>query len=419
MLLIAGCATPMPRKDDPYENFNRKMYAFNEFADRVAIRPVAVGYRKITNDTTRRLISNFFANIESPITIANDLLQADPKEAFTATSRLVINTTIGVLGLFDPASEMSIDAQHDRFRRDPGAMGRAGRSVSGAAASRFDHCSRCLRAFPVDRYLFDPLSWYAAVTPSTLDAQYLPTVVYLVTLRSSAIDAEGLLEGAYDPYVFYRDAYRQRRLYKIYRGNPPMEAIQSLQGVDDVDVDVDKLLEEQEKYEQAEAGRQTDNAAATPHEAALSAQSRRFAQRQVQAILRPRTGAPDCASPAVRADSASATPRRRAPAVQAINTARSRCRRFPARRYPDRRCRPRRVSLRCLRQRVRGIRKRDRARTRASVPERVGLELKYGAALTACRSAPGFPAPWRPAISRRVVSASRLDFAISAATWLR
>ena len=76
---------------------------------------------------------------------------------------------------------------------------------------------------------------------------YWPTFIYLVSLRSSAIDAEGLLEGVYDPYVFYRDAYRQRRLYKIYRGNPPMEAIQSLQGVDDVDVDA--LLKEQEKYE--------------------------------------------------------------------------------------------------------------------------------------------------------------------------
>src|SRR5262249_47568059 len=74
-LLLAGCATPMPRKDDPYENFNRKMYAFNDFADRNAIRPVAVGYRKITNETSRRLISNFFANAEAPITIANDVLQ--------------------------------------------------------------------------------------------------------------------------------------------------------------------------------------------------------------------------------------------------------------------------------------------------------------------------------------------------------
>src|SRR5690349_12426615 len=66
LLVLAGCATPMPRKDAPYENFNRKMYAFNEFADRIAIRPVAMGYRKVTNQTTRTLISNFFANVESP-----------------------------------------------------------------------------------------------------------------------------------------------------------------------------------------------------------------------------------------------------------------------------------------------------------------------------------------------------------------
>ncbi|HET7063364.1 MAG TPA: VacJ family lipoprotein [Rudaea sp.] len=246
-VLLAGCATPMPRKDDPYENFNRKMYAFNDFADRVAIRPVAVGYRKITNETTRRLISNFFANIESPITIANDLLQANPKEAFKATTRLVINTTVGILGLFDPASEMSIDAS----TTDLGVTLAKWGVPEGPYLVLPLFGSTTVRegiAFPIDRYLFDPLSWYSAGHSFQLDVHYLPTFVYLITLRSSAIDAEGLLEGVYDPYVFYRDAYRQRRLYKIYRGNPPMEAIQSLQGVEDVDVDA--LLKEQEKYEQ-------------------------------------------------------------------------------------------------------------------------------------------------------------------------
>lgn len=247
VLLIAGCATPMPRKDDPYENFNRKMYSFNDFADRVAIRPVAVGYRKVTNDTSRRLISNFFANLESPITIANDILQADPKEAFKATSRFAINTTVGVLGLFDPASEMSIDVSTTDF----------GVTLAKWGVSEGPYLvlpligsttGRDIASYPVDRYLFDPLSWYAHSHDFAYEAQYLPTAAYLVTLRSSAIDAEGLLEGVYDPYVFYRDAYRQRRLYKIYRGNPPMEAIQSLQGVDDVDVDA--LLKEQEKFEQ-------------------------------------------------------------------------------------------------------------------------------------------------------------------------
>jgi len=246
VVFSAGCATPMPRKDDPYESFNRKMYAFNDFADRVAIRPVAVGYRKITNDTSRRLISNFFANLESPITIANDLLQANPKEAFKATSRLVINSTIGLLGFFDPASEMSIDVSKTDFGVTLAKWGvpEGPYLVLPLIGST---TGRDIASFPVDRFLFDPLSWYARSHSFNYHAEYLPTTAYLVTLRSSAIDAEGLLEGVYDPYVFYRDAYRQRRLYKLYRGNPPMEAIQSLQGVDDVDVDA--LLKEQETYE--------------------------------------------------------------------------------------------------------------------------------------------------------------------------
>ena len=103
-------------------------------------------------------------------------------------------------------------------------------------------------AFPIDNFLLDPLHWYSTSHNMNFHAEYLPTLAYLVSLRSSAIDAEGLLEGVYDPYVFYRDAYRQRRLYRIYDGNPPMEAIQALQGADDVDID--QLLKEQEKVEQ-------------------------------------------------------------------------------------------------------------------------------------------------------------------------
>ena len=247
LILLAGCATPMPRKDDPHEAFNRKMFAFNQFADRVAIRPVAVGYRKVTNQTTRTLISNFFANVESPVTIGNDVLQANPKEALKATSRLVINTTIGLLGFFDPASELSIDASTTDFGVTLAKWG-VPEGPYLVLPLFGSSTGRDAAAFPVDRFLFNPLSWYARSHSFNLHAEYLPTVAYLVTVRSSAIDAEGLLEGAYDPYVFYRDAYRQRRLYKIYRGEPPMEVIQSMQGVDDVE-DSDRLLEEQQQYE--------------------------------------------------------------------------------------------------------------------------------------------------------------------------
>lgn len=248
LALLAGCAMPMPRKDDPYEKFNRKMYAFNDFADRAAIRPVAVAYRKVTNQTTRRLISNFFANVESPITIANDLLQVNLPQAFRATGRFAINTTVGVLGFFDPASEMGIQASATDFGVTLAKWG-VPEGPYLVLPLLGPSSGRDFPAFMLDRYAFDPLTWYSASHDFELHAEYLPTVAYLVTLRSSAIDAEGLLEGVYDPYVFYRDAYRQRRLYKIYRGNPPLNVIQALQGVEDVD-DADKLLEEQEKYEQ-------------------------------------------------------------------------------------------------------------------------------------------------------------------------
>ena len=246
-LLLTSCATPMPRTDDPLQNFNRKVYAFNDFADRVAIRPAAVGYRKITNETTRRLVSNFFANVESPITIANDLLQANVKEAGKATGRLVINSTIGVFGLFDPASEIGIQASATDFGVTLAKWG----VPEGPYIVLPLYGSTTMRdigRIPVDDFVFDPLHWYSNSHNLRYDAQYAPTLLYLITLRSSGIDAEGLLEGVYDPYIFYRDAYRQRRLYEIYRGNPPIGAIEILQGTNDID-DADKLLKEQQDYE--------------------------------------------------------------------------------------------------------------------------------------------------------------------------
>lgn len=245
--LIVGCATPMPRKDDPLEHFNRKVYAFNDFADRVAIRPAALAYRKMTNPTSRTLVSNFFANIESPITIANDLLQANLKQAIKATGRLAINSTVGVLGLFDPASEMGIEASATDFAVTLAKWGvpEGPYLVLPLIGST---SVRDVWRMPVDGYFFDPLSIYARNHDFNLNVQHLPGIAYLVTLRSRGIDAEGLLEGVYDPYIFYRDAYRQRRMYLIYRGEPPFSVIQSMQGAGDLD-DADKLLEEQQQYE--------------------------------------------------------------------------------------------------------------------------------------------------------------------------
>ena len=247
-LVLAGCASVAPpRTDDPLQKFNRKMYAFNRTADKVAIRPIAVAYRKITTPDARLHVSNFFSNVRLPVSIVNDLLQAHPVDALKSTGRLAINSTLGLLGFFDPASKMKLPLDETDF----------GVTLAhwGVPEGPFlviplvgPTTARDILRMPVDSYI-DPLSWYARDHDFKFYAQYVPSLAYLITLRSRGIDAEPFLDSAYDPYVFERDAYRQRRTYEIYHGRPPVSVIEKLQGVDDGSDDIDQLLQQQHAYE--------------------------------------------------------------------------------------------------------------------------------------------------------------------------
>src|SRR5690349_12347576 len=115
VLALGGCTIAKPRTDDPWEGFNRKMYAFNDAADKAVIRPVASGYRKVTSANVRRVVSNFYDNVKMPITIANNVLQGDPPRAAKSTGRFLVNTTLGFAGLFDPASEMNLPLDETDF----------------------------------------------------------------------------------------------------------------------------------------------------------------------------------------------------------------------------------------------------------------------------------------------------------------
>lgn len=241
-VLLAGCTIAKPRTDDPWERFNRKAYAFNDAADRAVIRPVAVGYRKITTPNMRRVLSNFFSNVRMPITMVNNLLQGRPKDFTRSTGRFLVNTTLGLVGFFDPASQMGLKLQEQDFGTTLAKWGVPDGPylvlpLLGSTTARD------VFRFPVDRF-FDPLAIYARDRDLRFQAQYMPSWLFLVTLRSRGIEAEGLLEGVYDPYVFYRDAYRQQRVYQIYDGNPPVEVIELLQGVGE-DFDPEELLDEQ------------------------------------------------------------------------------------------------------------------------------------------------------------------------------
>jgi phospholipid-binding lipoprotein MlaA len=246
--LLAGCAIAKPRHDDPLEKYNRKVYAFNDSVDKAVIRPVAVGYRKVTNPPVRRSVSDFFTNLRQPVTVANDLLQARPKQALKSTGRFLINLTLGIGGLFDPASSLGLPLEENDF----------GVTLARWGVPDGDYLMlpllgpttvRDVWQVPVDGYFFDPLTIYARTHSYHYGQQYLPQLIYLVNLRSRAFDAEGFLQSAYDPYVFVRDAYRQRRIYKIYDGNPPASVIEEMQGLNQDNFDPDQLLDEQHQWE--------------------------------------------------------------------------------------------------------------------------------------------------------------------------
>lgn len=252
VMALAGCAIATPRTDDPLEKYNRKVYKFNSAVDKAVVRPVAVGYRKITNPPVRRSVSDFFTNIRMPITVANDLLQARPKQALQSTGRFLVNLTIGFAGFFDPASQLGLPMEKNDFGI---TLARWGLPEGDYLMLPFLGPStvRDVWSIPVDGYFFDPLNIYAS-NHSYHGLQYVPQALYLVTLRARAIDAEGYLDSAYDPYVFIRDAYRQRRLYQIYDGNPPNSVIERMQGLDDKNFDPEQLLEQQRSWEEKHPG---------------------------------------------------------------------------------------------------------------------------------------------------------------------
>ena len=245
--VLAGCTIAKPRTDDPLEKYNRKAYQFNDAVDQAVVRPVAAGYRKLTNPPVRRSISDFFTNIRMPVTVANDLLQARPKQALQSTGRFLVNLTLGIGGFLDPASKFGIPLEDNDF----------GVTLARWGVPDGDYLVlpllgpstvRDMWRMPVDGYFFDPLTLFAANNHYN-GLQYLPQAIYLVTLRSRAIDAESFLNSAYDPYVFIRDAYRQQRLYRIYDGSPPADVIQQIQGLDDDNFDPEELLDQQHQWE--------------------------------------------------------------------------------------------------------------------------------------------------------------------------
>ena len=115
LLIITGCSTTSSSKNDPLEPLNRAVFGFNEVVDDNILQPVAKTYKYITPDPVETGVSNFFSNLGEVSTIANDVLQLKFGQAGNDILRFSINTTLGVLGIFDVASSMGLKKNKQDF----------------------------------------------------------------------------------------------------------------------------------------------------------------------------------------------------------------------------------------------------------------------------------------------------------------
>lgn len=210
LLSLAPATTAVANEDiDPWEPFNRKVFAFNEGLDRYILKPVARGYRAITPDPVERGVTNFIKNIYEFNTIFNSVLQGRPADAFDSTGRFIINSTVGVLGIFDVATRMGIEHNPADFGQTLAVWG----VPSGPYVMLPMLGPRTVRsgsANLVDAYFSLP-SLYGD------DPAYIAfAVVETIDIRAQLIKADELISG--DRYIFVRQVYLQQREAFINEG---------------------------------------------------------------------------------------------------------------------------------------------------------------------------------------------------------
>lgn len=120
---LAGCISAGPNPEDPYEDFNRQVFAFNDGLDRAIIKPVAEGYRSVTTSSVREGVGNFSANLGEPLTAVNHALQGNVADAGASLGRFLINSTVGLAGVLDAASALGIRRTREDFGQTLGSWG--------------------------------------------------------------------------------------------------------------------------------------------------------------------------------------------------------------------------------------------------------------------------------------------------------
>jgi phospholipid-binding lipoprotein MlaA len=223
-LLAAGCASSPGRttNDDPYEGFNRGVYKFNDTLDRAALKPIAKGYRKVTPGFVRAGVGNVLSNLEYPGTFVNQFLQGKWVLGFKDTGRFLINSTLGLAGIFDVATPLGLEKNDEDFGQTLAFWGvSSGPFINlpllGPSSMR-DAPSRAFDWF-TNPLQYADLPW---------EAEWGQRVIDVVHTRSELLPLDETLQRTYDPYAFIRDAWAQQREFNVFDGNPPPETLEDV-----------------------------------------------------------------------------------------------------------------------------------------------------------------------------------------------
>jgi len=200
-------AAPSPDSLDPWQPFNRRMHKVNSVLDRILLRPVAKVYARVTPNPVRKGVSNFFDNLQQPVTTLNLGLQGRPKQAAQSAGRFLLNITLGLVGVFDPATEIGLPHFHKDFGQTFAAWGwETSRylvlPVFGPGTVR-DAVGKGVAT------TVSPVSWLAEQEGAEF------SVLYGIDARAAVLPLEAFMADAPDEYLLIRDAFLQRRRCQI------------------------------------------------------------------------------------------------------------------------------------------------------------------------------------------------------------
>ena len=214
VLLMGGCATPA-NHFDPLESVNRPIYKFNTTADAYVMRPIAKGYDTVTPVFIKKGVHNFFNNLDDIFVFSNDFLQGKFKQGSSDVGRLAVNSTIGLVGLFDVASDMGMPKHDEDFGQTLGYWGLGSGPylvVPFLGPSSLRDSSNIV----LEDFVLNPIDLIHKIP-----VRNAVTALHFIDARAQLLTVDSVADDSFDPYSFMRDAWLQSRYNRVYDGNPP------------------------------------------------------------------------------------------------------------------------------------------------------------------------------------------------------